>query len=267
MPFSFQGDEDWSWLGKAVADLITTNLEQNSPLRVLAAQRQAKLIRDLGFHDSTLSDGQALQLAREARVKSVLLGSVRKTDETIHLNARLLDTNTGKSLAGLGPFESSYSQLHDATGDLSNLLVSALHVEQETIPESRVAVSMPASLEAFRNFIEGKDAAYDLRSSESIEKLTKAVTLDSTFIPAYQLLAWQYETRGDPVKAREVLAKGKPYVSLLSLEEKMRYLSFEASIDRRWKDYATYIEQLLKLRPRDASLHFSYGRVLYLMTS
>ena len=166
-------------------------------------------------------------------------------------------------MVGLKPFESTSNKFYDAAGDLGNRLVTALQVGQESVPESKVPVPMPASLEAFRYFIEGRDAAYDLRFSESIEKLTKAVTLDSTFIRAYHLLAWQYETMGDQAKAQEVLAKGRPYVSRLSLEDRLEYLSVEASIDRRWKDYAMYLERLLKLRPQDASLHYNYGRVQY----
>ncbi len=264
MPFSFQGDEELSWLGKAMTDLVSTNLAESASLNVLGARERRKILRARGLENSDLDESQALQVARKAGMDAVLLGSLKKTGEIIGVTGQIFETENGRLLSKLDPLESPQAELFDAAANTSLQVVDALHLEEKSVASVDVGERMPSSLDALRYYIEGRDAALDLRYEEGIEKLTKAISLDSTFVTAYYFLAWQYENIGNKAKAMEIFAEGRPYVSHLSLEKKLRYLSEEARLDRRWKDHSAYLERLIKIRPHNAVLLYSYARVQYL---
>ena len=267
MPFSFEGDkEDWNWLGGAITELLNTDLAQYSSLRVLSAQQRMRIMRSLGLRGSDLSKNEALQVAGKVKIGSVVLGGLRKTGNIIRVQARIFETDTGTLLSEVKPFEGDHSKLYEVVGNLSSQIIKVLNVGAGTnITVGSVAKRITSSLDAFRYYVEGKDAAYDLRHQESIRKLNKSISLDSTFIDAYYWLAWQYSLIQNKVKAKEILTKGKPYISQLSEEARLEYLCNEAKIEGRWKDYAAYLEQLLRINPFDATDHYRYGWTQYRM--
>jgi tetratricopeptide (TPR) repeat protein/predicted Ser/Thr protein kinase len=261
MPFEFEGEEDdWNWLGDAITELVNTDLAEYPSVRVLDAQQRRRITRTLGIHGENTTLEQALQIARKAKVRHVVLGRLRKSGQTVRVQAQIFETDKGTVLAELGPFEGEPARLYEVADNLSARLIKKINIGSVTDRSvGRVAERATTSLDAFRYYIEGKDAALDHRYQEGIAKLIKAIELDSTFVRAYYYLAWQYSQVGDHVKAKATLAKGKPYVSRLSEADRLEYLCEEAKYDNRWKDYVTYLEQLLRINPSDATVHFRYG--------
>lgn len=265
MPFSYEGEEDdWRWLSAAATDLINSELERYPSVQVLRAQKRLQVMRKLGIESEKLDRSSALKIASAANMSSVLVGGLRKQGDSIRLQGQILATDTGKLIEELEPVEDEHIRLHELAGTFSSRLVKWMKVE---IPSesraNRPGTRAPVSLDALRYYIEGRDAAYDLRYAEGIAKLSKAISLDSTFIRPYYLLAWQYESIGNKAKAKEVLTRGKPHIANLPLDKRLEYLCQEANIEDRWQDYANYLEQLLRLRPGKASLHFRYGMTQY----
>ncbi|MFQ5603750.1 MAG: protein kinase [bacterium] len=261
MPFEFEGsEENWNWLGAAVTDLIGTELAKYPQVRVVGAQQKVRIMFSLGIHGKNIGIAQASQVARKAKAKNILLGNLEKKGQTIRVQARIYQAGDGSLLAQLRPVEGPPANLYEIAGDLSLQLFNTFHIGSTTDrPAGSAAQRTIASLDAFRYFVEGKDAALDNRYQEAIPKLKKALTLDSTYVRAYYYLAWQYSQIGDDRKARATLVAGKPYVSGLSLPDRLEYLCEEAKYDDRWRDYATHLEQLLRIDPFDATVHFRYG--------
>lgn len=257
MPFEFEGEGDWNWLGGAITELINTDLAQNPSLRILGAEQRRRIMECLGIKGASLSSEENLKIARKANAKNLLLGSLRKVGDRIQVQARLLDSEQGDLLADLEPIETDHSKLYDAADNLSSQLIKLLGIGTES--DANVGELTTSSLDAYRYFIEGKSAALDRRYQESIPKLQKAIGFDSTFVQPYYWLAWQYSSTGDDTKAKQILAKGKPYVAQLSEVERLEYLCEEAKYDDRYEDYVTYLEQLMRRDPFDSSVHFRYG--------
>ncbi len=257
MPFDFDGEEEWHWLGSAITELINTNLAQTNSLQVLTSRQGDQIVRSLGIENITeLSKDEVQQIASEAKVKRVVLGSLQKTGNMVRAQANVFEAENGDLLSELKPVEGEPQKLNELAANLSSQLVELLDIETKANNLSTGAIQ---SLEAFRFFLEGKDAALDRRFPESIDKLQKAISYDSTYVSAYRWLAYSLDEAGDDVEAKKVLAKGKPYISDLSVEMRLEYLCDMAQIEGRWRDYATYLEELLQIKPLKAGYHYSYG--------
>jgi len=139
--------------------------------------------------------------------------------------------------------------------------VENLHIESDAVTGNHKS-EVTSSMDAYRYFIEGHTAVFDLRHREGISRLRRAIELDSTFIDAYYWLAWQYRELGDVENARTTLKKGQKYVEDLSEDMKLEYFCNLASVESRWDDYAAHLQNLIELQPAEAVHHYRYGWVL-----
>lgn len=260
LPFIFEGsEENWSWLGDAMTELINTNLDQYNSLQVSGSRQGAQIMQNLGIENpGNISKEELKQIARAAKVKNIVSGSLLKTGNKISARATILKTGNGDLLRETKPLEGEPQKLNELAANLSSQLVTLLKIETNA---NNKTPALTQSLDAFRFFLEGKDAALDNRLPESIDKLQKALSFDSTFTDAYRWLAYSLKITGDQAKAIEVLSEGKPYVTNLSEEMRLEYLREIANYEGRWKDYATYLEQLLQIKPFKAGHHSRYGWV------
>ena len=260
LPFIFEGSEqNWSWLGGAMTELINTNLAQYNSLQVSGSRQGAQIMRNMGIENLTnLSKDDLKKIARAAKIKSIVSGSLIKMGNKISTRATVLQTDNGDLLRETKRLEGEPQKLNELAANLSSQLVTLLKIETNA---NNIPAEPTQSLEAFRFFLEGKDAALDNRFPESIDKLQKAITFDLTFASAYRWLAYSLDETGDYAKAKKVLTEGKPYITNLSEEMRLVYLLEMAQYDGRWKDYVTYLEQLLHIKPFEAGYHFKYGWV------
>lgn len=263
MPFVFEGAEaDWKWLGGAMTELLNTNLAQDPTFRVLDAQKRRRVMSGLGFREKNLSFAQALQIARKAKAGKLVVGSLQKTGDQISAKAKIYDSVTGTLVIEFEPLQGTHRKLYELANQLSYQIADNISLTNDR-SVGKLGTRTTVSLDAFRYFIEGKDAALDKRYRESIEELKKAIDLDSTFIEPYYWLAYAYSESGHALKSKQVLAKGKPYISQLSQKERLTYLSNEAGFEERWNDYAGYLEQLLRIDPLNAFDQARYGWTQY----
>ena len=263
VPVLLEGVEpEWTWLGDAVLDLLNTELGQYPEISVVEE-------RDVPRPAQASRVGMDLQrafvLARAARAEAMLWAKLEKSGTRLIMTARVFDARSGSHLATLEPIEGEVQHLYTLIDELCARILPLLDSDKERAApgDGRTFAATGTSLDAYRYFLEGKSAALGGRYRTAVPKLRQAIRLDSTFIRAYYYLAWQYATLYEYDKARKILEKGKPHVSALSQEERLRYLAVEASIDRRWRDYAVYHEKLITLKPQDASLHFNYAFVQF----
>ena len=161
MPFEFEGEEDWSWLGGAITELLNTNLAQYEALRVLDARERTRIMASVGIRGKSISVDQGLQIARHAKAGNVVLGSLQKIGDALQVQAQIYETDNGSLLADLNPFEGDHSKVYEAADNLSAQLTKLLNIGADS--GGSVAKLTTSSLDAFRYFVEGKNAAFDRR--------------------------------------------------------------------------------------------------------
>jgi len=256
--------EDWNWVSPVLEDLVITNLDKSGNIRVLNPKQKDNILKSLNLKGKELSKGNALKIAQKAKTQSVLIGRLKKENNQIAINATLLDSQTGNAIKSYENIKTEPAQLAGLASNLSEKILNTFNLQEKSKNHKKNAdTDKTISLEAYRYYIEGVDAAYDLRHKESIEKLSKAIEIDSTFIKAYFHLSHSFYEMGETEKAKSVLHKGKPYLNDLSEIDRLEYLCNEAAFDSRWQNYMTYLEKLKQLNPHDASVFYRYGWVQY----
>lgn len=263
MPFRVESENaGWRWLGSGISDMLTTSLEKLPTVNIIGARQQLRIMQSLNLHGINLDNEQALAIARKARAARLLSGNVRIEGNQVHLRMEILDSTTGDEVEALPEMQGALDDISALTQQAAERIRTSLHLEQFAGAKSE-RLQPTNSLEAQRNYIEGLNAAYDMQYMMSIQKLSRAVALDSSFVRAYYFLAWQYQLIGERAKAKAVLEKGKPFIARLSEKERLWYLCNEAGIDHRWHDYAKYLEELCRHDPTNPESHFLYGWVQY----
>lgn len=256
--------EAWNWVSPVLTDLVISHLGKEGDIRVLNSQQEDKILKSLKLKNKKLTKENALQIAQKVKMQSVLMGTLKKENNRIQLNAFLLDSETGNPIRNYENLETEPAQLAGLASNLSSMVRQSFNLKKKTKKDPKKNKSeRQISLDAYRFYIEGKDAAFDSRRQEAIAKLSKAIQIDSTFIKAYFHLSHQYFEIGETKKAKEILSEGKPYLDDLSEIDRLEYLSNEAAFDGRWQNYATYMKKLKNLNSHDASVFYRYGWVQY----
>jgi serine/threonine protein kinase/predicted Zn-dependent protease len=250
---------EWLWLGSAVSDLLRRDLKKRRSLHIISDEQRVRLAGLVNVPDS-LSDAM-LASVHKAGVDNIVAGQLIQNGEAIEIKTTLHNTKRDVPYIELASIQARQAELFDVARHIAEQLSTALEIPADHDRDLR-DVETSSSLDAYRFFIEGQNAGFDLRYREGIQKLKKAIALDSTFVDAYYWLAWQYRDIGDADNARLTLTRGQRYVSGLSEDMKLEYLCNLASIESRWDDYAAHLQNLIGLQPDEAVHHYRYGWVL-----
>jgi tetratricopeptide (TPR) repeat protein/predicted Ser/Thr protein kinase len=186
------GDEEMNWLRTGLADMLVTDLSQLTGVRVVGTDRVYQILKDLDMLDESITSAETVQeVAEQADVKTVLLGSFAKVGDTLRINVKVQDADSGEIIGT--------ERAEGPGGDNLFVLVDTLSSSLRGRFES--AGSLPldgdqdlmdvttASLEAYRYYSEGVHLADLDKNEEALALLEKAVELDPGFAMALRKLA------------------------------------------------------------------------------
>ena len=132
-----------------------------------------------------------LQIADKLQVSSILVGQVKKSEETLHIHVDLIDVASGNKFWSRD-FESGIHDLFSFQNELAQVIAEELHTKL-TDEESRQLSFRPTqNLEAYDQYLKGiyywnKRDPRSLR--QGIEFFKRAITLDSGYAKAWSGLA------------------------------------------------------------------------------
>ena len=184
LPFSATGS-GVAELGEGMVDLLTTNL--NSVGGVRAVDPRLVLSRWRRAGGEAIDVSAAVQMARDLKATSVVVGSLVGTGSRVRITATLHGPD-GVELAGAqvdGPQDSVLTLVDD----LSAELVRDIWQSSEPVPSLRVSGITTNSLEAMRAYLAGERAYRRANWDSARVAYTRAVELDSTFSLANYRLA------------------------------------------------------------------------------
>jgi TolB-like protein len=216
-----------------LTDMLVTDLSQSPDVEVLGSDRLVQILGDMKrLDDRQISFDTVQQIAKRAGVKSVILGSYVKAGDTIRINVKLQEADTGRIVSSERVEAANESSIFATVDDLTKRIKSRFLPGGGSDPtRALVSARLPAatastaplsldrdlmdvstkSIEAYRYYVEGIDLHNRAREIEAIPLLEKAVQADPTF--ATRLMAGPAikTTSGEtaqavPRPAREVVA-------------------------------------------------------------
>jgi len=271
MFFDNQTSEDkYDYLRKVLADMLITDLSQSRFLQVMAFPRMFDLLKSLGYEDVEIIDASmGFELCRSVGAHVMVLGSLTKSGDTFVINTQVLDVDTKKQIAAYrvtGKGEDSI--LGNLVDDLTNEIKRGMEVSIREIQQEQKNITelTTTSLEAYKYYFAGQEAAYRMYNQEAIDNYEKAVAVDSTFVEAYDALARQYYTIGENEKASKIYKKLKTiatYSSKVTEEKLIELLALEAYIKNDWDLAINYLKKLTNINPEDIRAHIDLGMIYY----
>jgi tetratricopeptide (TPR) repeat protein/tRNA A-37 threonylcarbamoyl transferase component Bud32 len=261
------GEDRYDYLRKVLAELLITDLGQSRFLQVMTFPRMHELLRSQAHEGVEVIDAAlGFELCKSAGVRVMVLGSLMKSGDTFAMNAQLLDVGTKEQVAAYrvtGRGEDSI--LGHLVDDLTNEIKEGLEISARETQEERKNISelTTTSLEAYRYYSAGREAAFRMYTHEAIENLQRAIAFDSSFIEAYRALAREYYTLGDKVRALEIIEKAKSVPARMGEEKLTRLLASEAMIKEDWDEAIEHLDRLIKMNPENIGAHNDLGFVYY----
>jgi TolB-like protein/class 3 adenylate cyclase len=196
LPFdNLSGDPEQEYFSDGMTDDLITDLSKISGLFVIA--------RNSSFQYK----GQSVdvkKVSRELGIRYVLEGSVRKAEDTVRINAQLIDATTGGHLWA-ERYDRDYKDIFALQDEIVQHIVSTLAVKLTQGEKDQLAGKYTDNLEAYDYYLRGEQFLHSF-SGEGIGKAKsmyeKAIHLDSKFAHAYAAHAmanyyiWRYGFTG-----------------------------------------------------------------------
>ncbi len=248
--FSDAGDG----LGAVVSAALRVDLAQDSRVRVLTgAQVRNAVRRSLHPDDALIDDSLVRAIAVREGLKAIVAGDVSRVAGTWLLTARLVDVRDGNALASVRETAEDEAGLLPAIERLSRALTSRAYSTLAAQPApSPLARVTTASLAALREYGEGVRLLDDGERARGLERLQRAVVLDSGFATAWRMLGSTWVGMDEPARAQVALRHAFEHRDRLGFRE--RYLlegSYYRNATADYKAAVASYRTLLQVYPQD----------------
>lgn len=263
LPFAnLSGDPGEEYFADGVTDDLITDLAKLSGLVVIA--------RNSVF--TYKGRPVALQeVARELDVRYVVEGSVRRSGDRVHVNAKLIDTATGDHLVAK-EFDRSASDVFAVEDEVVRDIVEALGVRPTASEQGQLARPPTANLEAYDYYLRGEQAERTGLLREALQLYAKATTLDPSFADAYAadartaVYVWRLDYDNvlpGPVARKRAYEKAGRALEL-NPESSRPYaiLAVLQVVDRRYEEALASSGRAVALGPSDAEAYAALSLVL-----
>ena len=146
-------------------------------------------------------------------------------------------------------------------------LLSFLLLYCLTFPVTSQESGTPTKSAAYQHYLEGEALLYKAKLDEAEEAFKKAITLDSTFGPAYYGLAWSIGwARGLGEQAKEPLQKAEALLDDFPDKERYLYRALVASVDLSksgMEEAVAILKEMEQKYPDDQRMLYYIGDCLY----
>jgi TolB-like protein len=223
LPFRVVADSSLAWLREGAVDLVGTKLTGQGGSRPVDARATLVQWRRVAG-DGDVTEAEAMQIARRLGAGRVVLGDVVAGGGRLTLNARLVATVGGRSLA-----HASREGSADSVMALIDRVVAELLVRDAGEEPRRLETLTSTSLVAVRAYLAGQASYRRAQFGDAARHFATAVAEDSTFAlaalylslakgwdgygPDYELgrrLAWEQRDRLGERDRKLLLAHAHP---------------------------------------------------------
>ncbi|HLE56258.1 MAG TPA: protein kinase, partial [Rhodothermia bacterium] len=260
LPFSnLRRDPETDFLGYALADQVIGSLTYVENLTV----RPASSVRQ--YQDG---DYDVQQAGISLGADYVMAGNYLQQGDQMRLTVELVDVGS-REMIWREPIELEYRDVFGMQDIVAERLLKRLEVQFSEVERSRMRADVSADPVAYEYYLRALSHPEDREGNLlAVSLLEKAVSLDSTFAPAWDNLGVRLRTQGYwDLGGREVTFRAKAcFERALELNpdlvSALSHVSlFYAEIGELDRAYAS-AQRVLEINPNNAEGHFARGYVL-----
>jgi serine/threonine protein kinase/tetratricopeptide (TPR) repeat protein len=259
------GDPSFDYLQETIPNLLITSLEQSGHFRVTTWQQLRDLLRQDGKDAAAvLDEDAAFAVCRREGIEALAVGFYTKAGETFVTDVKVLDAATRQPLKtaqsrGDGPASILKTQIDEISRSISRGIgLPPLKIEKA---QPRVADVTTSSLEAYKDFLSGRDQFERFFAEDARRSLERAVALDPSFAVAWLYLSRAYNELMDRPGRDKALEAAHRFSAQASEKERLYIEAEYASLiekngDKRFR----LLTELTGKYPDEKYAHFELGR-------
>ena len=258
------GDKNYDIYKKSIPNLLITSLENTGYFYVVTWERMRDLLKQMGKKDVEFIDSDlGFELCRREGIKALVLGSLNKAGDVFVTDVKVLDVETKRLLRsassrGEGVDSILVTQIDELSRDISQ----GVGISEQKIEATQQQITdvTTTSMEAYKNFLIGKEYYEKNYVEEAHQYLKKATELDSTFAVAHLYLGYVYGAMGNTPASNTYYSKAKQY-SIKSTEKERLYIkaAYTGSVEQDLDKQFNIIEQIARKYPKEKLVYSYFG--------
>lgn len=264
LPFvNMSGDPDQEYFSDGITEDIITALSKYRWIFVTA--------RNSSFAFKN-KDVTIRQIAAELRVRYVLEGSVRRSDERVRITCQFTDALNGAHIWG-ERFDGNLTDIFALQDEITSSIVSAVGPELEAAEEMRALRAVPESMAAWDYYLRGMWHQWRYTHEDglrAIENFERAIELDPNLSSAYSglsLILSHHVLMGWTEDLEATLERARQHAQMaLRLDTKDAFAHYcMGRIFTQYGEHQPALIELFKARelnPNFALTHFGLGFTL-----
>jgi len=209
------GDTTLNWLETGLPEIMLTDLAQGQAIKLISRERILDCFDDELKKNHSYE--QCVKVARSLGAANVLSGAYYKLGEKIRIDARMEDATNGSIVFAEKVIGDDLFTMVDS---LTGKIVASLNIKEIMASKQNVKQYMTSSPEAFKHYMDGMQDFLNELYDDSIEKMNRALAIDSNFALAYMRIALANIFQGKLKNGVAYLVKAKGYEKNLPLREK-----------------------------------------------
>lgn len=200
MPFTnLSGQKDYDWLSTGIGEVFTTKLGSLPCFNLVERIKISEVLKEIELGQTGLIDeNTAPQVGKMIGAEGLLTGSFQIVGQTIRIDARLLDVETGRVLVFAGAY-GELDKVFKAQDRIAASFLAALNAPLTDEDRLLLASKPTTSLEAFKLYSQAVDAytpeGSKLDDDQRISLLNQSTQIDPNFAMAYAGLGYIYAVK------------------------------------------------------------------------
>ena len=219
--------KDKNHTGQMLTNLLITSLSQVKGLEVFSREKLFDIQKEIGETDfENLSPILAGQVAKNAGVSKMLIGSILQEKPSLTVTMRLIDVQTGRIISSQKLTDFPENQIFTLVDSLAYLLSNDFPVIAVSQPQIKnVGKVTTKSPDAYQAYVEGLTLSYRNYYAEAKAAFEKAVKLDSNFAMAQFYLSLLQQTAGEALLSWKSFQKAAELAENVTECERLQILS------------------------------------------
>ncbi len=250
------GQNSYDYLRKAIPNLLITNLERSKKIDVLTWERMHDLLAQMGKPEMDLVDRDVgFELCRMEGVDALVVGSFIMAGDVFATDVKIIDVSTKKILKSASSRGDGISSiLKTQIDELSKEISRGIGLSSGTTESGGrgIADVTTDSMEAYEQFLKGRESYGKFYFEEAKEHFKKAIELDPRFSTAYYFLGQSYFEQGERDSGIAAYAQAKEFSDRATEKERLfieaEYVRWlEGDTERRFQ----ILQELAKKYPKE----------------